>query len=692
MKAVLVGWAGYASARGDRILFHTDNRDWGQDDDDTRVIARRRPTQAPTAAHGKRRASGKPTEPTGCAAIKGARTTQNRTSSRTVRSAPKMASLVERVAPLARATFGPILLTALTVAWFLPIRQGAIAFDDVGAVLRWTDPQVGLLDRTALDVSANRWRPVFSTLFTLMTGAFGRNYAAYFWFNVALILALVLLVYWLVLRLSSSATLATAIAAIAVTSRFAYYQVTQAIGLLEGLSLVFLVLLIGVLVRFERSERVDYLGWAVVLYALIIHTHERYAVLLVFLISLILTTRSLTIRTKLLWCGAFAAPLVLNIAIRHFVFHLPLLVGTGSSSELGFTLPTAVKHYALSVLNVVGINSGPGYLDGLVYPFLPGPYRAASVALVVLFLLALGAAFAGRVEVRGNWLTSPGPRRNIMLGILLVMVLILSFSVTIRVEPRWLYAPFLVVLLLFAYSLSLIANSRSMRPPVVAAMVIFLALSVVLDRKYGENLDGVYFMAARADARLILEQTIGRHGEELTSRPIYVIDSTEGANWQVTLSSLVLANSEIGPLAVTTVPSAADVPVGVGAFVYDVTGGFHEFQYPATGFLAVGDFYADGWVGVSFGIRGRCESLTLTIRPFRPGPDRYVTITTPGTFARRYPLSQPALTVVLTGQQLAGGLGATFDRAFTPLDEGVGQDVRSLAARVSIDCTPPVEG
>src|SRR5665811_377678 len=94
----------------------------------------------------------------------------------------------------------------------------------------------------------------------------------------------------------------------------------------------------------DRSGRVVYLGWAVLYYTLIIHTHERYSVLILFLIPLILTSRSLTIRKKTLWCGAFTAPLVLNIALRHFVFHLPLLVGTGSATELGFTLPTAVQH------------------------------------------------------------------------------------------------------------------------------------------------------------------------------------------------------------------------------------------------------------------------------------------------------------------------------------------------------------
>ena len=282
-----------------------------------------------------------------------------------------------------------------------------------------------------------------------------------------------------------------------------------------------------------------------------------------------------------------------------------------------------------------------------------------------------------------------------MLGMLLIAVLILSFSVTIRVEPRWLYAPFLVLLLLFAYGLSLLAQRRSLGAPAVAVLLIFVTLSVVLDRKYAENLEGVYFMGARAQAVQILDQTVDRYGANLESRQLYVIDPTEGADWQAALSTTIMANSDLGPVAVTTVHSLADVPLGkgpIGALVYDVTGGFHESDDPAVGFKPVGEFYADGWVGGSFGIRANCQSLTMTIRAFRPGPGRYVSVTARGQKAHRYPLGLPEVIVTLTGAQFAGALDATFDRTFVPRDEGVGPDVRSLAALVSVACLPPTGG
>jgi hypothetical protein len=594
--------------------------------------------------------------------------------------------VADRVTKRARIALGAVLVAALTVAWFYPVREGAIGFDDVGAVLHWTDPHVSLLDRSVLDVTANRWRPVFASLIMLLTIAFGRNYEAYFWFNVALTLALVLLVYRLVLRLSSSVAIATAIAVTAVTSRFAYYQVTQVIGPVEALSLVFLVLLIGSLVELERSGRVVHLGWAVLWFTLIIHTHERYEALILFLLPFVITSRHLAIRARAVWCGAFMAPLALNIAVRHFVFHLPLLVGTGSSTELGFTWRTTIQHYFEGGLNIFGVNVGPEYLRGLTYPFLSGPYRVASLGLLVLSLVVLGAAFAVGTGARGKWLFSPGPRRSIMFGTLLILVLILSVSVTIRVEPRFLYAPFLVLLLLVAYSLSLLAQRPFFRPVTFAILVVFVTTSVALDRKYADNLAGVYFMSARSGARQIVEQTVGRHGRDLVARRIYVVDGTAGADWQSVLTPVIMANSHLGPVSVTTVRGLAEVPVGTGPLVYDVTGGFHEFQYPATGFQPVGESYGDGWVGRSFGVRGNCQRLTMTIRPFRAGPGRYVSITAGGQKARRYPLAQPEVTVALTGKQFAGGLDATFDRTFIPRDEGVGQDVRSLAARVSIDC------
>ena len=608
-------------------------------------------------------------------------------STRTQTSTHRAVNSSDKFFSVASKVLGPLLLATLSIVWFFPVRDGVFGFDDPGVILHQSDTQASLLDRTILDVNANRWRPVFSTLFKVLTIAFGENYTAYFWFNVALTLALVLLVYLIVLRLSTSTVTATIMAITVLTSRFAYYQVTQVIGgPLEALSLIFLLLLVGSLIEFERSGRAVYLGWSVFLYTLIIHTHERYSVIILFLVSLVITSHYLTIRTKAFWCSVLAAPLVLSIAVRVYVLDLPLLVGTGSSTELGFTWRTGVGHYVLSILNIFGINSGPEYLQGLAFQVLSPPYKYASVGLAILSLICVGGGFLARAKGRQNWLTALGARRNILLGLLLVLVLVLSFSVTIRVEPRWVYAPFIVIVLIIARNLSLLAGNPRMKGLRVLALIAFLMLSVILDKKYAENIGGVYFMGARAEALTIVEETIGRHGDVLVSRPIYVIDQTAGADWQARLDPLILANSDLDPPTVTTVSSLADIPADGRYLIYDTAGGFHEFEYPASGFLLTGEVHLDGWVGKHFEMRGECANVAVVIRPFRAGPDRYVTISGLGETAIRYPLTQPEVRLSLAGAQVENGFDAVFDRAFVPSDEGAGADVRSLAASVAVTC------
>ncbi len=446
-----------------------------------------------------------------------------------------------------------------------------MGFDDVGAINWWTTPHLSLLTRTILNTGANRWRPVFTTLFTLETIVFGKSYEPYFWFNVALTLLLALLVYRLVLRVSSSVILGAACAALVVTSRFAYYQVTQALGPVEALSLVFLVLLVGAVVEFERSGRAVHLGLAALWYALIINTHERYIMLFLFLALVVVTARVLTRRARVAWCAVFAGPVVFNLAMKHFYFHLPLLVGTGSSTNLGFTWTTGIQFYVESVLNVVGINNGPAYLDGLVYPSLSGLQQAGAVALAELTALVVLAAFFA--WERGTWLLHPGRRRSIMLGLALVAVLILGISVTIRVEPRFLYAPFVVMLMLFVCCLSLLARRRAWRAPAAVVAVAFVVVSVILNIGYSDNLGDVYFMVARTTATQEVQETVDRYGRLLLTHRVYVVDPTPGANWGLTLDPVIMANSSLGAVNVTTVAQTGEVPKDSGAIVYEAENG-----------------------------------------------------------------------------------------------------------------------
>ncbi|HEY3548212.1 MAG TPA: hypothetical protein VGK17_19235 [Propionicimonas sp.] len=472
---------------------------------------------------------------------------------------------------------------SLSFAWFYPVRRGVIAFDDIGAILHWTaDPSLSLLDQTLLDTYSNRWRPVFSTLFTVLTHFFGMHYQAYFWFNVGLTAVLVSLVFLTALKISSRPALSFGVAIVTLTTRFSYYQVTQVIGgPLEALCLIILVLFLAATIEFERKGRKAQLTMAFVFYVLIVHTHERYSLLVVFLIAFIATSRHLTKQSKMAWAMLSLAPIAFGVAIRAFVFHIPILVGTGSSQSLGFNWRTAVEFFFESALNVLGLNVGPGYLDGaMTFPGMSLPFRIASLALMTISLAFVVFAVAARRRGHRFSIVAGGPERVVFLGVVLIGTLIASFSVTIRVEPRWFYSPFVVLLLLLTYCASWLLDQDRGEQAVAVSCTAFLAMSLMLDGLYAGSLSGVYFMAQRDRASVIVQETFGRHGADLMSHPIFVIDPSPGSDWAKELTPMLRANSGLVVTSISTVASAAAIPSVPRPLVFDTTGGFHEVGPP----------------------------------------------------------------------------------------------------------------
>lgn len=583
---------------------------------------------------------------------------------------------------------GPVFLVVATAAWFRGVADGVIAFDDVGAVAHWSDRTRTWFDLTLGDVGANRWRPVYSTIMLGVVRLFGTHYETYFWFNVALTAALVVLVYAVAREFSRSRSLATCAGVLVLTARFAYYQVTQVIGgPLETLALVWLVLLCYALWSFHRTGRTSQLAIAALYFVLLVHTHERFFLLVIVLVAVVSMSAKLSVRARVAWSGAFVVPLLVSVLIRRFALHIPLLVGTGRSADLGFTAPSAVEHAWQAGLQTLGINVGPEYLHGLTYPHLGPGWR--SVCLVVLGLMAGTLAAAVLLALRAGGGEAGRLGRFLAVAASAAVLQIVSFSVTIRVEPRWIFGPFIIWVLAWVLCAGWLARrSRLWTATTGVTVLAVVVLSVAINNHYRSGLPGVYFMGARAEAAGIVEKTIGTYGTSIASRPVYVVDPA-GGDWSGYLPRLIAVNSDLETLAVTTVSDIGQVPTSGAALIYDVTGGFHQVVDPPSGYQLSGEAYADGWVGREFTVRGRCAGLTLVIHPYVQDPTLHVSVTPDGGVPRVLGLGVPEVVVDLPGEQWTGRADVSFERAYVPADEGTGSDVRSLAGSVAITCTPP---
>ena len=154
---------------------------------------------------------------------------------------------------------------------------------------------------------------------------------------------------------------------------------------------------------------------------------------------------------------------MLNIILKVLVFKIPFFVGTGSAWELGFNFNTAVIHYFLSILNIVGINIGPGYLYGLTFnsPEMAVQYKIVSLSVTVIPLLILGIFIFTHIIFNEDQNSKTDEIKKMFLAVFLVCLMILSFSVTIRVEQRWIYAPFIVYITYIGYCASKIITPNS---------------------------------------------------------------------------------------------------------------------------------------------------------------------------------------------------------------------------------------
>ena len=477
--------------------------------------------------------------------------------------------------------------------------------DDVGVIAYYSNNTIYFFQKVFSPFIANRFRPVFSIIQYFEYELFGKNYQLWFHFNVLFNILIVISLYNLVLKITKNRGIPFAICLIYITSRFSYYNITQLNGILEAACLLILILIINYSIDFWKKKSVKYLIFTVLLYSLLIFTHERYVVLIGFLVAIIFLSDFIPLKQKILYSGISASPLLLNIILKVLVFKIPFFVGTGSAWELGFNFNTAVIHYFLSILNIVGINIGPGYLYGLTFnsPEMAVQYKIVSLSVTVIPLLILGIFIFTHIIFNKDQNSKIDEIKKLFLAVFLVCLIILSFSVTIRVEQRWIYAPFIVYITYIGYcafkiitpnslmvkenddkcqvSNSLDSKCRSTNKVkkiiVLISIVLLVCSSITMDLEYRKNINSIFFMGGLQGAKTILDATYGQYGKSLEDYEVYVIDANAGADWAPGLNALISANSDLKNIRVKTVSDILKVPTNQNKIlVYNTTGQFSE--------------------------------------------------------------------------------------------------------------------
>ena len=416
-----------------------------------------------------------------------------------------------------------------------------------------------------LQTGADKYRPVVTPLLSIAADVFDGDYGDWIAFNTLLLSMNAVLVGVLAWRLSRRSIAVAGLAMVAVlASRFASYFVLQGFGLMESVALMcVLVTVLLVQLAWERQSA-GLLAWANLPYLLGTFSHERYIVLAAFLVSAaILASWRITLAKRATLVALPIASALVNYGVKTYALEIEFF--TGGGGEAATTDPFSIVRFMVAaLLNTVGYNAGPSYLSGKNAVELGLTGVLVSAFLLVPLAALLLDHLVNRVE---RW----SQMRPFLLGLSLYVPLLLSASLTFRQEYRWLYGPFVVLVLGVAW----LAGQLPARAPLGLLPLVVLCGSLTVEAFYRPWLPTTYFFAGQATADSVKAVVIEPHRADLPGSAVVLVTHGDRAfqDWYMRGGAFfdVYAEGGHGPVVFVDELSAltAEAAPGLPRLVFD---------------------------------------------------------------------------------------------------------------------------
>ena len=430
---------------------------------------------------------------------------------------------------------------------------------------------------------AVRFRPVYWALSYIEMVFVGNDPNRYWYFNVVLngLLACFLCYFsWVVSKGKKIVSLSLSL--IFLSAHFAYYQIAQALGILETLALGFSLITLYFLYQ-ELNEEKHFLRnliFSHIFFFLLVFTHERYIALLpLFYVPLLFRGRAG--EAKILTGGKILplAQAFLFYAIRKFAIGSFIPKGTGGTEVTeSFKLEEALQNAFTEVYYIFGFQKGPEHLNGIPWEKVAENIRklvyasivVLGIAVFLCLIFALIRIFKTDKSIGESTESSIGkstesgtgnhsvkttannaandvandatnksasnfkkeqkrvkPARlrnfigNNILFLLFIAMCIGSSSVTIRVEMRWVYVSFAASLLYFSYLLGV-----SRLPLGTIFCLAFICLRLPVEHYYRSYFPQIYFWEDQDRMNSLAEETIEKYGREgVLGKQVYILEN-----------------------------------------------------------------------------------------------------------------------------------------------------------------------
>lgn len=376
-----------------------------------------------------------------------------------------------------------------------------------------------------------RCRFLYNLVAWAQMAAFGSHVNWYVPFNIVLNTGIAYFVYRASRRLSRSSYIGILCGILFLASRMSYYQIGQALGLMESMAMLLalgiLYLLYGAL-NLEDGREGERILWASVLYFCVCFVHERYMALLPLFFLVLAFRKWKDIRHWL----APGVSFVLVQLIRFLVIGTISPAGTGGTDVVDTISVGSVLRFAVSQLAYLfGINDGPVYLNGEKFQDAP---LAVMILIIVadLMLLALVASFLANLFRCGERRVRHVETALLFIGF--IGACIVCSSVTIRVELRWVYVSYTAALLMMAWMYGALTEGMLKKGrwiqalPFLAMITLYAVLALPVETYYRGKFPNLYYWADQERYNSLAEETFGNYGVGIFGKTIYVIgDSFE---------------------------------------------------------------------------------------------------------------------------------------------------------------------
>ena len=338
-------------------------------------------------------------------------------------------------------------LTALTLFHF-PIKKMPLYGDDFLLVRDSLSPgDYSSVDQLFWLTGAGKWRPISTVPLVLMGRMFGYQIAPFMIVNLVLLVFVALMAAKITLQITKNRNSFYGMLIITIVSEFTWLSLTSVYGVMELLSLLFLLIGISLLVKTGLNDFTDVrlipLSAFFILLASL--SHERFLIV-AFPIWLSLLVFAKDSRTRLAAHTFLLVPSI-RIFVSGFILNIDFLTGGGESQIRTNSDTWILVHLLDSFKMMLGFQSGTGKFYG--DSTLENIARANDLGLIALaFYIPLVLYLILRPrQFRAVLQHCQVGSMKFLITLLLtscVSLAIISSTVLERTEGRWIFGPFLL--------------------------------------------------------------------------------------------------------------------------------------------------------------------------------------------------------------------------------------------------------